>query len=308
MLGPVTRSSANASSTYEQQGSTAAHHMSSPGPQETPKPDVHPSSSMTSTTEPIASPTPLTKAVVMGRLSNEDVDWVTRDLPGWQHYIYTVDLEPNITISPTGFRTPINKGREAMPYLTYIIDHYNKLSDVNVFIHAHRNGYPAAWHNDAKDYDAVTMLAELQLPFVQEQGYANLRCRAIPGCPDEIQPWREPFDQNRDTEHIYPDVYGIFFNQTFDQYRDEIAVVGTQCCAQFAVSREQIQKHSRSEYMRWRQYVIETEHSDAVIGRVLEYMWHIIFGRSAVHCEEVVKCWCDVFGRCDVRGFRFGGG
>ncbi|KAK4555728.1 hypothetical protein LTR86_006948 [Recurvomyces mirabilis] len=269
---------------------------------------LYPSTTTTEARPASPAPTPLSKAIVIGRMSSENVGWVAQDLPDWQHYIYTVDLPANGSLSPTGLRTPINKGRESMPYLTYIIDHYDNLPDISVFLHAHRNGYPAAWHNDAKDYDAVNMLHELQLPFVQQEGYANLRCRADPGCPAEIQPWREPFDADRDTEHIYPFVYGTFFNKTFDQYRTEIEIVATQCCAQFAVSRDQIRVHLRSEYVRWRQFVIETEFSDALIGRVLEYMWHIIFGRQAVQCTEVRKCWCEVFGRCDDWAVKAGGG
>ncbi|KAK3674085.1 hypothetical protein LTR78_005932 [Recurvomyces mirabilis] len=269
---------------------------------------LYPSTTTAETVPTNPPPSPLSKAIVIGRLSSEDVDWVAQDLPDWQHYIYTVDLSANGSISPTGLRTHINKGRESMPYLTYIIDHYDNLPDISVFLHAHRNGYPAAWHNDAKDYDAVNMLHDLQLHFVQQEGYANLRCRADPGCPAEVQPWREPFDAERDTEHIYPFVYGTFFNKTFDQYRSEIGIVATQCCAQFAVSRDQIRVRPKAEYLRWRQFVIETEFSDALIGRVLEYMWHIIFGRQAVQCTEVRKCWCEVFGRCDDWAVKAGGG
>ena len=78
----------------------------------------------------------------------------------WQHAIFHVD-------DPTSrFHTPLNKGREAMAYLTYIIDTYQDLPKMVTFIHPHRTGWPAAWHNDVPGYDAVTMLTTLREEFV----------------------------------------------------------------------------------------------------------------------------------------------
>lgn len=33
-------------------------------------------------------------------------------------------------------------------------------------------------------------------------------------------------------------------------------------------------------------------------GRVLEYMWHILFGMEAVHCPAAGECYCEGFGKC----------
>jgi hypothetical protein len=87
-----------------------------------------------------ANDTLLDKVVVMGKLSHEDTSWVATDLPDWQHAIYVVD-DQNATLS-----TPANKAKEAMPYLTYIIDNYHNLPSTMAFIHSHRGGYPEAWH------------------------------------------------------------------------------------------------------------------------------------------------------------------
>ena len=40
---------------------------------------------------------------------------------------------------------PMNKGREAMAYLSYIIDNYHKLALTIAFIHPHQGGWPAAY-------------------------------------------------------------------------------------------------------------------------------------------------------------------
>ena len=50
--------------------------------------------------------------------------------------------------------------------------------------------------------------------------------------------------------------------------------VGVSCCAQFAATREKIQERKRSEYQRYRQWLMDTELGDSISGRILEYSWH----------------------------------
>lgn len=257
--------------------------------------------SATISASPMPEPSELSRTVVMGRLQTEDTDWVASSLTDWQNAIYYVDLPDNVT-SPSGLRTPMNKAREAMPYLTYLTDHYPNFTDVVAFIHPHRNNMPSAWHNDARDHDAVNMLHDLNLDTVMERGYVNLRCNNEVGCPDEIHPFRNPPLPEKLAEHAYPYVYAHFFNATFGEMREQIPVVATQCCAQFAVSKERILRLPKDEYVRYRRYLEETHYSDQTVGTVLEYMWHIIFGAPAVQCEDVITCWCLVYGRCSPFG------
>ena len=173
--------------------------------------------------------------------------------------------------------TPRNKGREATPYLSYIVENYNNLPDIIVFLHAHEKGYPEAWHNDNADYDNVNALRMLRLERVEEQGYVNLRCQPIPGCPDEIQPFRDPPEGHRVSEHVFPAAWQYMFGEI-----EVPRVVGIACCSQFAVSRKQVLARPRNDYLRYLQWVTETELEDAVSGRVMEYLWHIIFGQEPV--------------------------
>ncbi|KAF2280232.1 uncharacterized protein EI97DRAFT_455142 [Westerdykella ornata] len=229
------------------------------------------------------------RVVVIGRLQSEDTSWVGEELRDWQHAIYIVD-----DTNSTHPHTTMNKGREAMPYLTYLLDHYHKLPSTIAFLHAHRAGYPLAWHNEGEDgYDAVEMLRTLNIDFVQRNGYANLRCIHIPGCPDEIQPFRNPREDHRSAEHAMPDAWAYMFNNT-----DVPEKIGTPCCAQFAVSRSQVLKRPLSDYQRYMDWLIQTPLTDDVSGRVFEYLWHIIFGRSPVYCPSHEQCYCDVYGRC----------
>lgn len=240
--------------------------------------------------------TTLRKAVVMGKLSSDNTDWVAKELHDWESAVYVVDLPGNAT-SPTGFRTKMNKAREATPYLTYIVEHYDSFPDIAVFVHSHRNGWPKAWHTDARNYDTVNMLQQLRLNTVAERGFVNLRCIENPGCPNEIQLNRKYPDNDRKAELAYPYVYGQFFNMTVERVREEIPVVGTPCCAQFAVTRERVLKRPKQEYARYITLLEESTYDDHTLGGVLEFMWHILFGADPVNCEDHKKCWAEVYGR-----------
>lgn len=189
----------------------------------------------------------------------------------WQHAVYVVDdLDAPL-------HTTVNKGREANVYLTYIIDNYESLPPTIAFVHSHEDGFPQAWHTDAPNYSNVESLQSLNLDFVQRNGYANLRCISIPGCPDEIQPFRQPYEEYRTSEHAYAEAWRHLFSND-----DVPNVVGTPCCAQFAVSRDQVRMRPLEFYTKAHHWLLETSLDDDTSGRVFEYMWHIIFGQEPV--------------------------
>ena len=59
-------------------------------------------------------------------------------------------------------------------------------------------------------------------------------------------------------------------------------VIGTPCCAQFAVSRDQVRKRPLEFYVGALKWLHDTALDDATSGRVFEYIWHIIFGQDPV--------------------------
>ena len=75
------------------------------------------------------------------------------------------------------------------------------------------------------------------------------------------------------------DFFKLGFNGSVGEMPEH---VGQPCCAQFAVSREQITKRSLEEYVSYRQWVLDTELDDEKSGRVMEYLWHVIFGKEAL--------------------------
>lgn len=239
------------------------------------------------------------KALVMGKMTHEDVAW-TQELTDWQKAIYCVDI--NLTtpcpVPGGGLRVPVNKAKEAMPYLTYIIDHYDALPDVMAFVHAHRNGMPAAWHNDAPNHDAVRMLQQLKTSTVLERGYVNLRCITEIGCPAEVQPFRSPPMEDKHAEHAFPYFYAAFFNKTYEQMREEIGVVGTPCCAQFAVGKAEVLKRERGFYERIRRVLLETGYDDDTSGRVMEYVSVALLNRR--RDGSPARLWLTFGSRCGI--------
>ncbi|MCJ1246893.1 hypothetical protein MMC30_004104 [Trapelia coarctata] len=181
-----------------------------------------------------------------------------------------------------------------MPYLTYIIDHYHTLPSTLVFLHAHRDGFSRAWHTDAPMHDSVHAMKAFQLPFVQNNGYVNLRCNPNPGCEKQV-------DAN---QHITEEIWKSFFanastpainrppgsrsSQSSESAAStelagkNVPQIRSACCAQFAASRDRVLHRPREDYIWFREWLLKTEMDDDQSGRVFEYLWHIIFGMDPV--------------------------
>ena len=149
----------------------------------------------------------------------------------------------------------------------YIIDNYDTLPDNILFIHPNRY----QWHNDDPDYDGLPMLRHFQLPYLEKEGYVNIRCAWSLGCPSEIKPLAEE-GEHREAVHA-----GGQYKKAFEQLfpGDKVpAVVGVSCCAQFAATREKIRERTKEQYEKYRDWIMETDLGDAISGRVFEYSWH----------------------------------
>ncbi|ODH38289.1 hypothetical protein ACO22_02436 [Paracoccidioides brasiliensis] len=245
------------------------------------------------------------KIIVMAKLEEEDTDWVQEELPDWQRAIYIVNPSPQTLKDPQTLTTPANKGHESMAYLSYIVDNYDKLPRTVAFLHSHRSGLLQAWHVDAPLHNNVLAMRMLQLDYVQRSGYVNLRCKWNPGCKKE----------HRINTHVTQEVWEEIFwgtstpprnssssatawttttgeegagagdddnNNPLPQGMEKPKEVAAACCAQFAVSRDQIRKRPVEDYIHFRDWILQTKKSDASSGRVMEYLWHIVFGKDAV--------------------------
>ncbi|TKA23412.1 hypothetical protein B0A50_07288 [Salinomyces thailandicus] len=231
-----------------------------------------------------------TKKLVVSRMSSEDTSWIDEELGDMLDNgdlttaIYTVD-DPSAPLHP-----PKNKGHEVIVYLTYLIDFYDDLADINIFMHAHR----FAWHNnELLDTDASLMIRHLSPERVTRQGYMNLRCHWDPGCPAHIHPGTTERDPDKVEEVSVAQAWAQLFPLT-----PIPSVLAQPCCAQFAVSRARIHETPKQRWVSIRDWILRTHFSDYVSGRVFEYFWQYIFTLSAVHCPSMAACYCDGYGFC----------
>ncbi|KAJ9357749.1 hypothetical protein C8Q69DRAFT_396414 [Paecilomyces variotii] len=224
------------------------------------------------------------KMLVVPRIKEEDTEWIERELPDWEAAVYVAD-DPSAPLHP-----PKNKGHEVMVYLTFIIDNYENLPDIMAFMHAHQ----MAWHNDdILDWNAAEMLRRLNPNRVAREGYMNMRCNWSPGCPDWMHPGTLEEDSSKQEETMLARSWSEIFPN--DPIPD---VLAQPCCAQFALSRERVLAIPKSRFVFYRDWLLRTELSDYISGRVWEYLWHVVFTGENVFCPLQNVCYCDGFGLC----------
>ena len=230
------------------------------------------------------------RMLVMGRLMEEDITWVEEELFDINRTVYVVDDE-----SPENKnRVPANKGHEAMVYLTYIIDHYDELADATLFFHPHKY----TWHNNILlDLDQSKTIRRLNPAHVVRKGYMPARCHHDPGCPDWLHVDRPEAEwdliKKGEEQHFTSKVW-----RELHPFAPIPPSISAPCCAQFAVSRERIHAQPRSEYIRYRDWLLWTSLTDNVSGRIMEYTWQYIFTGEADFCPSQAECYCDGYGVC----------
>ncbi|KAJ5368550.1 uncharacterized protein N7496_008310 [Penicillium cataractarum] len=200
---------------------------------------------------------------------------------------------------------PMNKGNEAMVYLTYLIDHYNFLPDLMVFMHAGRT----SWHNNILLHlKSSSLIQRLRRQYARDRGFANLRCDASDPCtklwyavngryPASVFT-RKRIDHTHQLEVEYAE---------FDQLWEAIfpgqqvpSAIGTHPGAQFALTRDTARRVSLAELKRLRQWIVDADLTSKSAGAVFELFWHMIFlgTQASVACPAPVECYCALYGIC----------
>lgn len=236
------------------------------------------------------------RTLVIARTLNESIEWLTNDYdlnqdPHLNLSIYTVD-DP---ASSPG--VPANKGHEVMPYLTHIITNYANLTDVTLFMHAHR----WTWHNnDLFNSDAKLMVQSLNSDKVIRDGYMNLRCHLDPGCPDHIHPSSPSEDESDQANRPEEAIVGRAWLELFPDEKEKgpPKVLSQPCCAQFALSADRIRAIPLQRYVFFREWLLNSKLEDSLSGRVWEYVWQYIFAGVHEFCPEEHVCYCDGYGVC----------
>ena len=199
------------------------------------------------------------RMIVVPKMPKDDISWLSVYLPQIRHTVYAVD---NVNAP---FHPPVNKGNEAMTYLTFIIDHYDLLPNKTAFIHSH----VASWHTP----DTVDLLTRLQWDRLE---YANLRCVHLkPSCTGVGMHPLAP--EKNEAAKAFAEAWPILFEQELGPMP---AFVATHCCAQFMVSRKKLLSHPKQFYEKCRDWLTTTHWPSSTSGTLFEYTWHIMFGKS----------------------------
>lgn len=276
-------------------------------------------------------------ALVVARVQADDQSWLSPLESAYHLCVYTADAPADK--KRTSLQVPANRGHESMAYLTFIIDNYETIPKAGVvFVHGSRK----AWHNDAKDWDNAPLLLALapNIPSaLQQHGYHNLRCDwSVSTCDPEakaqgsmevsMQARLVPWDTRAVSDAALPAGLASLFGEAGKLGRTD--ALRSQCCAQFVVARKNIWQHSREEYVAIRQWLLDgtgapgTGNKDAaplddkVAGRILSYVWHILFIKQDVSrgdgdglalgtlnklaCPSAEECYCRLYGRCNLAG------
>jgi hypothetical protein len=287
-------------------------------------------------------------ALVVARVQADGgPEWLNTLSDRYQLCVYTADAQEDST--SMNLQVPANRGHEAMAFLTFIIDNYDTIPEAGaVFVHGSR----FSWHNDSPDYDNLALLRSLNISAaLAPVGYHNLRCDwSASTCDQSSAPPQgslensfravlQPYDPRVISDSALPRSLAILFGGDVEDAAETVFLgrgdaVRSQCCAQFVVARENIWRHTPEEYIALRQWLLDgtsqhdlkqqtlnknaAPHDDRVAGRILSYLWHILFiqqggksqGASKIDlqqlnrlaCPRADECYCRLYGRCNLPG------
>jgi hypothetical protein len=153
---------------------------------------------------------------------------------------------------------PINKGDEAMAYLSYIVKYYDTLPEFTFFCHGHY----IDWHqNNRIDY----IINNLKY----DKEYDNINNLSL----DDVHvDFNNPYYKN--LVNVWDELFQKELGDVQDKYLEK-------CCAQFIVHRNRIRLRTKSFYNTILNYIINNN-KNKNIGYVLEYIWHVIFGEPNI--------------------------
>ncbi|KAK1082757.1 hypothetical protein LTR48_006771 [Friedmanniomyces endolithicus] len=223
------------------------------------------------------------KHLVIASYTAQNVSWLAGIPSEWTIKRYFMD-DPNPD-SP-GLAVPLNQGREAMAYLTYLIDHYDALPAYMIFTHGHER----SWHQ----MEPLPMkVRALNLTALDEEDYISLRCGDQMGC--EKQPYI-------DTQHVNwsGEDHMCDFWETIVPREPCPRYVSYKCCAQHAVTRRAVRRRSKADWIRIRDPLMhdfrETPGlgdgaTDWDSGMLFEKFWPLLLGAGP---EELLNIYAEV--------------
>lgn len=215
------------------------------------------------------------RMVIVAR-HNEDVRWVPEVAASWPDggAGYTI-VEKGRGSDGGAHGVPVNKGKEASAYLSYVLERWSHLPEWSFFVH----GNLTSWHHDGTLGERLE--AAWQLATAKHRTYVEINnFRQIGGLDRARGPLLsadEPNVSRRVTPHQL-DEWRREYLEPHVNFGATDWVRGSVCCAQFLVHRSQILRHPRRMYERLYEWSTDAARDDYVEGRFLEYAWHVIWG------------------------------
>ncbi|KAI0472686.1 hypothetical protein GGR56DRAFT_651490 [Xylariaceae sp. FL0804] len=226
--------------------------------------------------------------LVVATLLTDDISW-TRNvaIPNLNVIRYVSDY------LGAEFHPPVaRKGREALIYHTYAHDFYDHLPDISILVHADET----SWHvEDILNASMTFALSHLDLDQVRRRQYFNLRVSWEGACPDWIN---TTFTDGPDDQQKLEEPYmREAFTENFPTHHVP-EILGGPCCSQFAVTRDAVRRNPRPQYKQSMDWLVQTDWSDYIAGRVWEHMWPWLFKRDAVDCALEWAAYCRMYHIC----------
>ncbi|KAH6896545.1 hypothetical protein B0T10DRAFT_601997 [Thelonectria olida] len=211
-----------------------------------------------------------------------------------------------------------NKGNEAMAYLTYLIDHYDDLPDVMIFMHGHRT----TWHNNALlSRSSPLTVNKLRPQAVLQRGFVNLACdkalrravEPVPGAtgPSVLDLTREEWEAEDGGQKLSSqspkdlhEQYSALWRELFplQHHPDPPSRWDFLAGGQFALSRKLVESISQDRLRSLRDWILHTALSSRSAGAVFETLWEAIFREgdvgNATSFMTPMECYCDLYGLC----------
>jgi hypothetical protein len=202
-----------------------------------------------------------TDIIIVSAHWNENLDWLTQlDIPV---IVCGKDGEEKAAIDSNETCKNKNKGREASSYLKFIIAHYDNLPKNIAFIHGHQN----AWHQNAD------ILETIQNGEWKKNEYTSLNNKVI-------DDWGKGHNLWERINNLWPKYFKDNLQMDFPER------LRSDCCAQFIVARNRIQRHSKEVYEKWLELSTEKYNeynlTDQEMAVGFEWIWHVIFGEPVI--------------------------
>jgi hypothetical protein len=195
--------------------------------------------------------------VVVSR-HKRNVDFVERLTSVYPHLHFLV-YDKETPANP--YNVPLNKGNEASVYLKYICDHYDQLPEKTFFIHDEE----FAWHHTGSIIDKFHEALNANVP------YYNI---------NDLAHWNKPNLISQTQYSMWMQWYAKYVEPYIPLAKlscPQDLIYGHRGSAQFLVHKDCIRRLPLVFYQDLYVWILETNLSNYLSGRFLEWAWHIFF-------------------------------